>query len=192
MLFVRSGPGTNYPIRTSSISCNSNRNLYWFTGGTYTNIIQVHQANEGAIDSETWVNIKYNLGGCYSGRSRAVNGTTYDGWGPWVYMEASGEPAIIKTSTLNNTSIEELRTYTADKNSQAKIGVTLNPKSWIGDDYIFSTAHLKNDTYITEDELEKRLEKHDIELKDLYKVGKSFGSNEYYSSDEITSSEYNR
>lgn len=125
MLFVRSGPGTNYPVRTSSISCNGNRNVYWFTGGTYTNVIQVHHANKGAIDSETWVNIRYNLGGCYGGRSRAVNGTTYDGWGPWVYMEASGEPAIIKTSTLNNTSIEELRTYTAEKNTYAKVGLTL-------------------------------------------------------------------
>lgn len=105
MLFVRSGPSTSYPVRTSSISCNGNNKLYWLTGGTYTNIIQVHHSNEGAIDSETWVNIKYNLGGCSGGRSRAVNGTTYDGWGPWVYMEASGEPAIIKTSTINNTRL---------------------------------------------------------------------------------------
>lgn len=154
MLLVRSGPSTSYPVRTSSISCGGNVLLYWYPNETYTNVIQVYHANAGAIDSETWVNVRYNLGGCYSGRSRIVNGTTYDGWGPWVYMEASGEPAIIKTSTLNNTSIEELRTYTAEKDTQAKIGVALknnvnqsiNIKGYHNGNLVFETNETFNGT----------------------------------------------
>ena len=72
-----------------------------------------------------------------------------------------------------------------------KIGVTLEP-GWGGSDYDFNTAHLKNDSYISEIQLAERLKKHDIDLKDLFKIAKSFGSNEYYAEEDVSSEEYRR
>ncbi len=71
-----------------------------------------------------------------------------------------------------------------------KIGVTLN-KGW-ANSYNFRTAHLKNDNYISESDLNKRLEKYQITLQDLFDIAIGFGSNQHYDRDEVLEDEYNR
>ena len=125
-LFVRSGPGQNYSIKSSNISCSpSGKTLYWYPYGHFTNILGAKQNNPGAIDSELWINIGYNLGSCVNGKARAVNGTQSNGWGPWVYMKGSGTPATIKTTSLDTIFIEELKAYTVQKNTNTKALLTL-------------------------------------------------------------------
>lgn len=124
-LFVRSGPGQNYSIRSSNISCSGSKVLYWADGGHYTNVIGGKQNNPGAIDSELWINIKYNLGSCSLGKARAVDGTTYDGWAPWAYMKGSGTPAVIRTTSLSKIKIEELKAYTTEQNKETKALLTI-------------------------------------------------------------------
>ena len=68
-----------------------------------------------------------------------------------------------------------------------KIGVTLNP-SGLG--FYFNTAHIKNDAFINEDQLNKRLEKYDTSLEELYNVATTMGNNEYYSQEEIQEDRY--
>jgi len=68
-----------------------------------------------------------------------------------------------------------------------KIGVTLNP-SGLG--FYFNTAHIKNDNYINESDLNDRLKKFDISLEELYDIAKYTGSNEYYSEEEIQEDRY--
>lgn len=125
-LYVRSGPGQNYSIRQSNISCYSGRSLYWYPYGKFTHIIGAKQNKPGYAESELWVNMKYNYAECIGGKARAADGINYDGWAPWVYMEGFGEPAIIKTSSLDSFTIEELRAYTVQKNSKNKVLLTLN------------------------------------------------------------------
>jgi hypothetical protein len=69
-----------------------------------------------------------------------------------------------------------------------KIGCTLRPKGW--HDYNFYTAHIKNDTFINEDQLNKRLEKYDTSLEELYNVATTMGNNEYYAPEEIQNDRY--
>ena len=71
-----------------------------------------------------------------------------------------------------------------------KIGVTLNKDSW--NSYSFRTAHLKNDNYISESDLNKRLEKYQITLSDLFQIAIGFGSNQYYDRNEVIEDEYRR
>lgn len=151
-LYVRSGPGQNYSIRQSSISCYSGKSLYWYPYGKFTTVLGAKQNNPGSIDSELWVNMKYKHGECNGGKARAVNGTDYDGWAPWVYMQGSGEPAIIKTSSLESFSIEELRTYTTSKNNKNKVLLTLNSikeetvivKAYHNNNLVYNKQHTVN------------------------------------------------
>jgi hypothetical protein len=68
-----------------------------------------------------------------------------------------------------------------------KIGVTLNNND---EYYSFNTAHLKNDRFISEGEVNKILEKHNTNLQELYDIGKTYGDNEYYSEMETDESGY--
>lgn len=80
--------------------------------------------------------------------------------------------------------------YTEPKSSlYRKIGVTLN-KDDFGFSSKFRTAHLKNDGYVGEDEINKRLKKHEISLDDLHEMSKGYGNNVYYDDSEISDSEY--
>ena len=92
------------------------------------------------------------------------------------------------TDYVNSGSIQlVIIDYTEPKNSlYRKIGVTLN----ISYGFSFNTAHLKNDGYISESELNKRLKKQEIDLEDLYEISKDMGTNVEYSSSEISDSEY--
>ena len=72
-----------------------------------------------------------------------------------------------------------------------KIGVTLNP-GWGSKSMDFNTAHLKNDSYISEEQLNKRLEKYQITLTDLFEIGKNYGSNEHYADEDVSNEEYRR
>ncbi|MBE6153929.1 MAG: hypothetical protein E7166_06885 [Firmicutes bacterium] len=125
-LYMRSGPGQNYALKQANFSCSQNgTELFWYPQGYYNNIKGVAHSNQGAIDSELWVNLRYDLGYCVNGKARAINGTTYDGWGPWIYMIGGGTPAIIKTTSLDTFTIDELKTYTAKKNTNTKALITL-------------------------------------------------------------------
>ena len=125
-LFVRSGPGQNYSIKTSTISCAYNgRTLYWYPFGHLSNILEVRQSNGNSIDSELWLRLGYNLGTCVNGKARAVNGTSNSGWAPWIYMKGSGTPATIKTTSLETVFIVFLKAYIVKKNTKTKLLLTL-------------------------------------------------------------------
>lgn len=151
-LYVRSGPGQNYSIRQSSISCYSGKSLYWYPFGNFTNVLGARQNKPGYIESELWINLKYNHGDCNGGKARAVNGTNYDGWGPWIYFKGGGEPAIIKTTSLESFTIEELKTYTTNKNSKNKVLLTLNStkeekvtvKAYQDNKLVYNKEHIVN------------------------------------------------
>lgn len=145
-LFVRSGPSQYYSIRNSNFSCSSNgKTLFWYPEGFYNHVLGAQQTNPGAVDSELWVNLGFNYGSCVYGKARAVNGTSYNGWAPWVYMIGSGTPATIKTTSLNTISIDELRTYTAPKNTKTKALITLT--SSINQDITIRAYHNDNLVY---------------------------------------------
>lgn len=124
-LFVRSGPGQNYSIKTSIVSCAYGRTLYWYPFGYFANILEARQNNGNSIDSELWLRLGYNFGTCVNGKARAVNGTSNSGWAPWIYMKGSGEPATIKTTSLETVFIDELKAYTVKKNTKTKLLLTL-------------------------------------------------------------------
>ena len=125
-LFVRSGPGQNYSIKSSNKSCSGNgKTLFWYPNGYFSHIIGASQTKPGSVDSELWVNMQYDLGGCVYGKARAVNGTSNNGWAPWVYMLGGGDPAVIKVTSLTTISIDELRAYTAEANTKTKALLTL-------------------------------------------------------------------
>lgn len=125
-LFVRSGPGQNYSIRSANFSCSLNgKTLFWYPHGYFSQIKGASQNNPGNISSELWVNMGYDLGSCVDGKARAVNGNTFDGWAPWVFMIGSGTPATIKTLSLDTISIDELRAYTSEANTNTKVLLTL-------------------------------------------------------------------
>ena len=125
-LFVRSGPGQNYSIKSSNKSCSGNgKTLFWYPQGYFSHIIGASQTKPGSVDSELWVNMQYDLGGCVYGKARAVNGTSNNGWAPWVYMLGGSDPAVIKVTSLRTISIDELRAYTAEANTKTKALLTL-------------------------------------------------------------------
>jgi len=129
-LFVRSGAGQNHPIKTSNIWCSSNGyDLYWYPYGTFTKIIGTGRTNGNSIDSELWLNLGYNNGSCVSGKARAVDGRSLNGWASWVFMLGQGEPAIIKTTSLDTITIDELKAYTSKKNTQNKVLLTISSTS---------------------------------------------------------------
>ena len=122
-LFVRSGPGQNYSIKSSNKSCSGNgKTLFWYPQGYFSHIIGASQTKPGSVDSELWVNMQYDLGGCVYGKA---NGTSNNGWAPWVYMLGGGDPAVIKVTSLRTISIDELRAYTAEANTKTKALLTL-------------------------------------------------------------------
>lgn len=141
VLFVRSGPGQSYAKSECNFSCSdaSGKTLYWKAYGKFTNIAGAQQTAPGEIDSELWVQLKYDYGSCSAGKARAVNGTKYKGWAPWVYMLGGGEPAIIKTTSLDTLVIDELRAYTAEQNTNTKAILTLT--SSINQDITIKAYH---------------------------------------------------
>jgi hypothetical protein len=126
-VFVRNGPFVGSSVQTGWQWCSSTYgyNLYWWLYHTYYNINQVVQTNSGSVDSETWLNIKFNQGNCYNSRSRASNGTNYSGWIAAIYADFSGTPATIKTAKVKNGSIDKIKTYTAGKDTNTKVVVDL-------------------------------------------------------------------
>lgn len=124
-VFVRSGPGTTFPIHRSWLTCATNT-LFWWQYHTYRNIQGLSQTNPGAIDSETWVNMKFDQGICVGNRSRAFNGNTYNGWIAAIYTDFTGIPATIQTAKIRNSQIDGITSYTTRKNTQATIKVGLN------------------------------------------------------------------
>ncbi|NLL01687.1 MAG: hypothetical protein GX265_01515 [Mollicutes bacterium] len=145
-LVVRSGPGQNYAQKTTNFWCSYNGyDLYWYPLGTFTNIIGTGRTNGNSIDSELWLNLGYDNGWCVDGKARAVNESSLNGWAPWVFMIGNGTPAVIKTTTLNTISIDELRTYTAKKNTQTKALITL--KSSLNQTVVIKAYHNNNLVY---------------------------------------------
>jgi len=125
-LYVRSGPGQNYSLKYGDISCSNSKVLYWYPSGYFSTILDTYQTNKGSIDSELWLNLGYNqYKYCLLDKARVYNGTKYNGWAPWIYMIGKGTPATIKTTSVNNFSIDELKTYTVKKNTNSKVAVTI-------------------------------------------------------------------
>ncbi len=80
---------------------------------------------------------------------------------------------VIFNLTLLNTDVNR------------KIGITIYSHGG------FNTAHNVNDSYVSKETLEEYLKKWtSINFNDLYSMSKDVGNNEYYSSDEISSSRY--
>lgn len=69
-------------------------------------------------------------------------------------------------------------------NPDRKIGVTLYSGGR------FSTAHNKNDSYVSEDKINKILEKANVTLNDMYEVARYMGTNEYYEEEDISNDSY--
>lgn len=126
-VFVRNGPSVGSSVQTGWQWCGSTYKytLYWWLYHTYYNINQVVQTNAGSIDSETWLNIGFNQGTCVNNRSRASTGNSYNGWIAAIYADYSGIPATIKTYKVVNTSVDKIKAYTAESNSNAKVVVNL-------------------------------------------------------------------
>ena len=148
VLRVRSGPGQNYSQRMANYSCSWDGAMLYWIYGTLNNIKGATQTKPGAIDSELWINIGYDYAGCDGGRARAGNGTTYNGWAPWIYLEGQGEPAVIKTTSIQTVTIDELRTYTSPKNTEAKALITLTSAN--EEDIIIKAYH--DDKLVFEEE----------------------------------------
>lgn len=126
-LMIRSGPSTESSQMRGYYDCwYSGTRLYWKLEEPYTNILEVVKTNGNNIDSETWIKMGFNEGLCYDGRSRALNGTNNAGWGAFAFFDTVGTPATIKTTSLNTIKIEELKTYTAEKNKNTKAVVKIN------------------------------------------------------------------
>lgn len=125
-LMIRTGPSTNYDQMRGNYSCSPySTRLYWKVGETYTNIYEVVKTNGNNIDSETWLKIGFNEGFCYDGRSRALNGTNKTGWAAFIFFNTIGVPATIKVTSIQNTSIDEVKTYTNPVNTNTKAIVKL-------------------------------------------------------------------
>jgi len=65
-----------------------------------------------------------------------------------------------------------------------KIGVT------IYGDGRFNTAHNVNDSYVSEERVNKILEKANVTLKDMFQASRYMGSNEYYADEDVSSDSY--
>lgn len=125
-LMIRTGPSTTYSQMRGDHSCSPySTRLYWTVGEKYTNIYEVVKTNGNNIDSETWLRMGFNEGYCYDGRSRALNGTAKSGWAALVFFDTVGTPATIKVSSLQYSTIDEMKTYTAEANTTTKAIVKL-------------------------------------------------------------------
>lgn len=125
-LMIRTGPSTTYSQMRGDYSCSPySTRLYWTVGEKYTNIYEVVKTNGNNIDSETWLRMGFNEGYCYDGRSRALNGTAKSGWAALVFFDTVGTPATIKVSSLQYSTIDEMKTYTAEANTTTKAIVKL-------------------------------------------------------------------
>jgi len=65
-----------------------------------------------------------------------------------------------------------------------KIGVTINGNGF------YNTAHNVNDSYVSKDRLEKILGKANISVSEMYEAARYMGSNEEYSSEEVSDDSY--
>ena len=120
ILFVKDGPSTASSRMYSWQSCSLTSNtLYWLQWEVFTTLQETAKTNN-SYDAETWFRVLFNQGMCYEGRSRAYMGYSYSGWMPSVYTDFDGTPAIIKITTQNYASIDEMRSYTSAYNSQTK------------------------------------------------------------------------
>jgi hypothetical protein len=93
------------------------------------------------------------------------------------------------TDYVNGDNVQlVIMDLTAPKTSpERKIGCTLYS------DGSMSTAHLINDSYISENDLNELLEKKAlVKLKELFDIAKDLGNNVYYDSSEINSDSYGR
>lgn len=128
ILFVKEGPSTSSARAKSWQSCSLTGNtLYWKQWELYTSLQETAKTNN-SYDAETWFRVLYNQGLCLGGRSRAYMGWSYSGWMPSVYTDFDGTPAIVKITTQNNASIDQIKTYTSPINSKTKASIKLYNK----------------------------------------------------------------
>ena len=129
--------------------------------------------------------------------------------GDMIIMRVLSQDSLEKiagdTSWCIKDSLSYWKDYVGDYNTQLviidlskpesslhrKIGVTLYGGGTFNKEASYYTGHLKNDSYISESDVNKILEDQGLTLSDLYEIGKNF-SNQSYSSDEIAEDERSR
>ncbi|MDD2376356.1 MAG: hypothetical protein PHD15_02160 [Clostridia bacterium] len=125
-LYVRTGPGTGYSVKQSRFwSGLTGSKMYWYPYMNYSNVRGASQTNPGDISSETWVNIGLDDNGLYDNRARAWNGNSDSGWTAWVYLIGTGKPAAIRVTRISNTTINNIKSYTTQKNTNGNVIVNL-------------------------------------------------------------------
>jgi len=104
------------------------------------------------------------------------------------------------TSWCIKDSLSYWQDYVGDDNIQLVI-INLNEKNHstnrkIGVTYYYygeyRTGHVKNDNYISEENINKILNDHDINLKDIFNAASSMGTNVSYSSNDVEQDERER
>lgn len=129
MLFVKAGPGLEAARQTSWQYCSlTGYTLYWREWHPFTSLQEVAKTSS-SYDAETWFRVLFDQGLCEGGRSRAFMGWSYSGWMPSSYTDFDGTPAMIKITTQNYASIDQIKTYTAPKGGQTKIKIGLYNKT---------------------------------------------------------------
>lgn len=129
MLFVKAGPGLETARQTSWQYCSlTGYTLYWREWHPFTSLQEVAKTSS-SYDAETWFRVLFDQGLCEGGRSRAFMGWSYSGWMPSSYTDFDGTPAMIKITTQNYASIDQIKTYTAPKGEQTKIKIGLYNKT---------------------------------------------------------------
>ncbi|MDD4375552.1 MAG: hypothetical protein PHR25_02105 [Clostridia bacterium] len=125
MLFVKAGPSVESARVSSWHYCSlTGYTLYWQQWGIFTSLQETAKTSN-SYDAETWFRVMFNQGLCEGGRSRAYMGWSYSGWMPSVYTDFSGTPAVIKITTQKYASVDEIKTYTAPKNTNTKVKLRL-------------------------------------------------------------------
>lgn len=128
ILFVKAGPSLEsskiYSWQNCSITGNT---LYWLQWEIFTTLQETSKTSNN-YDAETWFRVLFDQGLCYAGRSRAYMGYSYSGWMPSIYTDFDGTPAVIKITSQNYASIDEMRSYTSTYNTQTKAVLKLYNK----------------------------------------------------------------
>ena len=128
ILFVKSGPSLESSKMYSWQSCSTTGStLYWLQWEIFTTLQETSKTNN-SYDAETWFRVLFDQGLCYTGRSRAYMGYSYSGWMPSIYTDFDGTPAVIKITSQNYASIDEMKSYTSSYNTQTKAIIKLYNK----------------------------------------------------------------
>lgn len=162
MLFVKGGPSLESSRLTSWHWCSlTGYTMYWKQWEAFTSLQEVAKTSN-SYDAETWFRVLFDQGLCVGGRSRAYMGWSYSGWMPSSYTDFDGTPAVIKITTQNYASIDQIKTYTAPKGSETKVKLNLyNRNNQTNNIKLYNNGNLvynQNITYNGVKEIEVRFD----------------------------------